>query len=477
MEKLGLTRNDIRIPIKKLPEYTPGGRNPDDCIGFIDYNDNVRVAGPTTASRFGSAASECPCIMLCLPNQEKADKLYLASRNVYIISQTGALYSTGENSRGQCFLPAGGGTANLIKPTPTLFASNCVKVAATSDLDGYSAMVLLNDGNVWAAGENQYGQIGDGTQTDTGNTGPKLTLGPDNTFGNPTTPVADVIGHGSYNGTNFPETYCALLTSGAVFCVGYGGNAQVGNGSSTAINNTWQQVIRADNNEGLSNITKISACGQDSAYSFYALDNTGTLWSWGYNGQGQLGVGNNTNQNKATQVQAFGNNNIVEIFPMNGEYGSIIVKQSDKSYWATGVNNYGQLGLGDTTNRNTFTRITSLDDKDIDMIYPAAYGATHVIALSRSSNRIYGTGHNAHGNLGLGNRTTPITSFTEVPFRPESPIIDIMPTRSAGVENYTLVLTADGNTYFTGQSRHNYVGLPDRDVSFFCKNTSYILGK
>ena len=465
------------MPIKKFPEYISGGRNPDDAIAFIDYNDNVRVAGLNTSSRFGSVAPECPCIMLCLPNQEKADKLYATSRNMYIISQSKALYSTGLNGVGQCFLSAGGGVTDQIKPVATFFASNCVKVAVSSDTSPFSAMVILNDGNVWAAGENQYGQIGNGTTTDTGNTGPKLTLGPNNTFGNPTTPVADVVGVGSYDGTNVPESYCALLTSGAVWCVGYGNNGEMGNGITTPINNTWKQVIRADNNAGLSNIVKIGGCGQDAGTSFYALDNTGNLWSWGYNVQGQLGVGNTTNQNKATQVIPFGNSNIVDIFPMNGNYGSIIVKQSDKSYWSTGVNNYGQLGLGNTTNRNTFTRITSLDDKDIDMIYPAGYDATHVIALSRSTNRIYGTGYNGTGNLGLGNVTTPITSFTEVPFRPESPIIDIMPIRSAGVGNYTLILTADGNTYFAGQSRYCYVGKIDRNVPFFCKNTSYLVGK
>lgn len=472
-----LTHDDIRIPIKKLTESTTGGRNPDDAIAFIDYNDNVRVAGLNTASRFGGASPECPGIMLCLPNQEKASKLYATSRTVYIISERGALYAAGNNSRGQCFLPAGSGTADQDRPVLTSFASNIIKMGVSSDLDCYSAMALDSSGNVYGAGANQFGQIGNGLTTDTGNTGPKLTLGPNNTFGNPRTPVADIIGVGSYNGTNFPDTYCALLTSGAVYCVGYGGQGAVGNGASANTNSTWQQVIRADNNQGLSNITKIAGCSQDSAGSFYALDSSCNLWSWGYNVQGQLGVGNNTNQNRATRVNPFGNSNIVDIFPKNGAYGSVIVKQSNKTYWGTGDNGYGHLGLGDTTDRNTFQNITSLNNKDIDMIYSAAYDAGHVIALSRSTNTIYGCGYNGNGNLGLGTLTTPITTFTEIPFRPVSPIIDIMPFRSSGIGNYTLILTTDGNTYFTGASRYCYVGKPDRNVVYFSKNTSYMLGK
>lgn len=478
MEKLVLSRNpDTYMAIKKLPEYVTGGRNPDDAIGFIDYNDNVRVAGVTTGSKFGAASPECPGITLTLPNQRKASKLYMMSRNVYIISDRGELYASGENSRGQCFLPAGGGTANLTNPTLTSFTSNCVKLVQSSDVDPYSAMVLLSDGTVYSAGANQFGQLGVGTQTDSGNTGPKLTLGPGNTFGNPTVTVSDVISIGSFDGTNIPESYCALLSDGTVWCVGYGNNAQMGNGITALTNSTWKQVIRADNNAILTNIVRIGGCSQDGGGSFYALDNTGVLWSWGYNVQGQLGVGNNTNQNKATRVTPFGVGVITDIFPMNGNFGSIIVRLSDNSYWSCGVNNYGQLGLGDTTNRNSFVRITSLDNKDISMIYQAGYDATHVFALSRSTNKIYATGYNGVGNLGLGNITTPITSFTEVPFYPTCAIVDIMPVRNAGVGNYTLILTADGNTYFAGQSRYCYVGKPDRNVVNFSKNTRYLLGK
>lgn len=85
MEKLVLTRDDLRMPIKKLCEYISGGRNPDDALAFIDYNDNVRVAGLNTASRFGGASPECPAIMMCLPNQEKASKVYATSRTIYTI--------------------------------------------------------------------------------------------------------------------------------------------------------------------------------------------------------------------------------------------------------------------------------------------------------------------------------------------------------------------------------------------------------
>ena len=478
MDRLVLPRGDIEMPIKKLCESISGGRNPDDAIAFIDYNDNVRVAGLNTASRFGGAAPECPAIMLCLPNQEKASKLYATSRTIYILSERGALYASGNNSRGQCFLPAGSGTADQDRPVLTALTSNIVKMGVSADLYSYSAMALDSSGNVYAAGVNQYGQIGNGLTADTGNTGPKLTLGPNNTFGNPTTPVADIIGVGSYNGTNFPETYCALLTTGAVYCVGYGGVGAVGNGASDVTNSLWKQVIRADNNQGLSNITKIGGCGQDSAGTFYALDNTGSLWSWGDNRQGQLGLGiTSANVNKATQVTPFGNSNIVDIFPFNNQYGSIIVKQSNKTYWGCGDNGYGQLGLGDTTDRNSFLNISSLNNKDVDMVYLPGYEIGHVIALSRSSNVIYGCGYNAHGNLGLGNLTTPVTSFTEIPFRPISPIIDVMPVRSASIGNYTLALTADGNTYFAGQSRYNYVGKPNRNVVYFSKNTSYMLGK
>ena len=75
----------------------------------------------------------------------------------------------------------------------------------------------------------------------------------------------------------------ALGKDGSVYTWGYNGNGQLGNG--TTISNSIPSKIR------LTNITKIEAGEQTST----AIDGDGNLYAWGYNGYGQLGNETTTN--------------------------------------------------------------------------------------------------------------------------------------------------------------------------------------
>ena len=85
------------------------------------------------------------------------------------------------------------------------------------------------------------------------------------------------------------------------------------------------------------------------------LKNDNTLWGCGYNGYGRLGLGDDTSRTTFTQITT-NVDNIKEIYC--GGYYTFILK-NDGTLWGCGQNNFGQLGLGDTTNRNVFTQITT----------------------------------------------------------------------------------------------------------------------
>ena len=91
-------------------------------------------------------------------------------------------------------------------------------------------------------------------------------------------------------------------------------------------------------------------------FSFHSLilKNDGTLWGCGKNDHGQLGLGDNTNRTTFTQITT-NTDNIKEIYC--GFHHTFIL-ENDGTLWNTGYNEFGQLGLGDTTNRNTFTQVT-----------------------------------------------------------------------------------------------------------------------
>ena len=92
---------------------------------------------------------------------------------------------------------------------------------------------------------------------------------------------------------------------------------------------------------------------------------------------------------------------------MDLSYHTLILK-NDGTLWGSGCNNYGQLGLGDTTNRNTFTQVTT-NVNDIKSIYCGDY---HNFIL-KNDGTLWGCGRNDCGQLGLGNGDNKYT-FTQV---------------------------------------------------------------
>ena len=110
-----------------------------------------------------------------------------------------------------------------------------------------------------------------------------------------------------------------------------------------------------------------------NGYSTLGIKSDSTLWAWGRNYSGQLGIGNTTDQNRPVQV---GTDKWIAIAA--GTYHSLGIK-SDGTLWAWGYNGYGQLGIGNTTNQSSPVQVgTSSNNKSI------AAGA-HSLLIDRKS--------------------------------------------------------------------------------------------
>ncbi|MCS7074299.1 MAG: hypothetical protein NZ108_07515, partial [Bacteroidia bacterium] len=84
-----------------------------------------------------------------------------------------------------------------------------------------------------------------------------------------------------------------------------------------------------------------------------------TVWAWGDNTDGQLGTGNNTSSNVPVQIS--GLNSVIAISGGSAGYHSIALK-SDGTVWTWGRNTDGQLGHGDNTNKNVPTQVPGLSN-------------------------------------------------------------------------------------------------------------------
>ena len=131
-----------------------------------------------------------------------------------------------------------------------------------------------------------------------------------------------------------------------------------------------------------------------------ALKADGTVWSWGANGQGQLGNGNQTQQTSPVQVS--GLTDVVAIAA--GQQHALAAKR-DGTVWAWGLNGSGQLAESTSVQRRTTpTQITALTD-----VIDVAAGEAHSLALQRDGT-VCAWGSNFYGQIGNGNNNTPQTT-------------------------------------------------------------------
>jgi alpha-tubulin suppressor-like RCC1 family protein len=229
-----------------------------------------------------------------------------------------AVQCWGANYSGQL---GGGATVGFFSTTPvTVIGISTATAVAVGTQDGCA---VLASGAVQCWGYNYFGQLGNGSNTDSSI--------PVNVIGISTATAVAVGGHHT----------CALLVSGAVKCWGDNNYGELGNGSSAHFSNTPVTV------SGISNATAVAA----GDYYSCALLASGAVKCWGYNSNGQLGDGTGgLDVVSTTPVSVAGISTAVAITV--GEIHACAVLQSS-SVQCWGANYFGELGDGTTTSSNT----------------------------------------------------------------------------------------------------------------------------
>ena len=337
--------------------------------------------------------------------------------------------------------------------------------AVTSITAGkFHSLFLKSDGSLWAMGDNEYGQLGDGTYSQTNR--------PEQIVPTNVTAVASGLWHtlflkndgslwamgynyfaelgdGTYNQTNRPEQIVAsnvtaiatgayhslfLESDGSLWAMGYNGYGQLGDGTFNETNRPEQIVA--------SNVTAIAAGGHHSLF----LKRDGSLWAMGYNLYGQLGDGTYyTNApygtNQPEQIEA---SNVTAI--ATGAYYSLFLK-SDGSLWAMGDNEYGQLGDGTYSQTNRPEQIVPTN------VTAVAAGWYHSLYLKRDGS-LWAVGHNAEGQLGDGSYSTNAPYGVNV----SEQIVAGNVTAIAGGGDHSLFLRNDGSLWAMGDNSDGQLG-------------------
>lgn len=270
----------------------------------------------------------------------------------------GKVLAWGDNSSGQL---GNGGTENATYPVEVFGLANAVGVAAG---EGFS-LALDSYGYVWAWGKNDLGQLGDTTTS------------------NRNTPVRVSRLNGVVQiaaGKNFA---LAVKNDGSVWAWGSNAKGQLGLevSDSAKFRATPVQV----SGTGFEKLQKVAA-GSDFCL---ALKVDGSVWAWGANDNGQLGLGNTVASIQPQRVALPAEAIITEIAARN----HALALQNNGTVWAWGKNDMGQLGDDTTTQRTAPVQVV-----DISEVKSIAVGTTWSLAL-RSDGSVWTWGDNEKGQL------------------------------------------------------------------------------
>jgi len=285
------------------------------------------------------------------------------------LKSDGTVWAWGSNTSGQL---GDGTTSDRLTPVQVSGLSGVTAIAAGYDF----SMALKTDGTVWTWGNGTSGQLGNGALASStsavkvntltgiaaiaaghdhalamntnnlgwvwgGNSQGQLCLGNTTSYSSPAQIGLSVIALSA--GYQFTVALVKNSLNGDVYTCGANDSGQLGNGSTTDSSSIVQVPM------GSLNIAAVAA-GYDHVL---ALNIDGTVWAWGNNSVGELGIGTAINSSVPVQVSG-----LTGVQGIAAGYRNSFAERYTNTIFAWGNNSDGQLGDTTTTNRWSPEQIT-----------------------------------------------------------------------------------------------------------------------
>jgi alpha-tubulin suppressor-like RCC1 family protein len=284
----------------------------------------------------------------------------VACKNTFAsaVQSNGTLWAWGANSFGQLGQQ---NQNNLSNPAQIGLLSNWTQV----DTGAFFLLAIQSPGTLWACGYNNSGQLGQSNLT---NRSSPVQVGTLSSW------AKIACGQGYW---------LAIQSNGTLWSCGDNFFGQLG--LSDVTNRSSPVQVGS-----LSYWTQISCGARESA----AIQSDGTLWTWGSNSFGQLGLNTTTLSNVLSPVQV-GNLSVWQQVSMG--FANTMAIQSNGTLWAWGLNSSGQLGL----NTQQFVPVLSPTQSGTSSNWVQISAGTSFTTAIQNNGSLWSWGNNSYGQLGF----------------------------------------------------------------------------
>ena len=418
---------------------------------FEGWYDNPDFTGMPVTSIEGSTGADLvlyakwgdPAFMIAYVDRDTALTITTGYDHTMILSHYNALMTFGDNSFGQL----GGGHLNQQWTPVSVSGPSGLEDDPYVDVSGGwgHTVALTASGHVHVWGMNTFNQLGDPSLPEMVSMPTDIThrfsLIPGET-------VIDVIAGGHHT--------FATTSEGRLFVWGSNWEGVFGNGTTTHSNvplDVTSSLGLAPGETVLTIATK--------GWHVYILTSENRLLSFGKNDLGQIGDG--TSENRLSPVEItdrFGLAPGDMIVLVRAGYENGMALTSSGRLFSWGWNGYGQIGDGTDTNRHLPTEITARLNLDSgDTVADFAIGNAHVLIMS-SNGKVYSIGANTGGQIGIPGQPIGEHIYAPYPITSSFMLADgerIVAIAAGG--DHSVVLTNAGNVFTFGSNAYNQLAV------------------
>jgi len=303
-------------------------------------------------SKLSAVASSSPVQIGSKDGWSDMDHVYetLAIKN-------GALFSWGRNSKGQL------GLNDIIDRSSPVQVGALTNWAKVSTSTSQYTLAIKTDGTLWAWGDNSSGRLGTNESITVERSSP-VQVGSDTDWA--------YISAG--------DCSLAIKTDGTLWSWGSNSNGVLGQNSITARSSPTQVGA-------LTNWKEVNV-----GYVVAAVKTDGTLWAWGTGNDGASGLNTTLNRSSPVQIGAL---TTWDKVTQSSDYSNGAIK-TNGTLWAWGRNSSGNLGIGNTVNKSSPVQVGS--DTGWTQASFSNDGSGGI-----QNGGLYMWGPNANGELGTGN--------------------------------------------------------------------------